>query len=306
MFSIRADLRETRSGIVSALKKINESVGGFELIEEVLTVGDYVIEFGGYVLIIERKAIADLAASIVDRRIYDNHKKLLEAAGSNCGLRFRIMYLIEGKQFNPNDPPDQKVSGIKTSSLQAKLDHLMMLDGCCIEWTKSTSHTASRLIQLGKNMSSLRPITGGDGEQKTDISSIVKKVYVKSVKEVQKDMLMCIYTIGPKRADGMLGKVSFYDIMYKADTGLWDPIVSGIIKDLRENKRPDILKNMLLKIIGVSDTVANTIILATDITLFSLSFTSGDPISTLKKTNGRRIGSVVSNRIYEHLRDGPL
>lgn len=306
MFSIRADLRETRSGIVSALKKINESVGGFELIEEVLTVGDYVIEFGGYVLIIERKAIADLAASIVDRRIYDNHKKLLEAAGSNCGLRFRIMYLIEGKQFNPNDPPDQKVSGIKTSSLQAKLDHLMMLDGCCIEWTKSTSHTASRLIQLGKNMSSLRPITGGDGEQKTDISSIVKKVYVKSVKEVQKDMLMCIYTIGPKRADGMLGKVSFYDIMYKADTGLWDPIVSDIIKDLRENKRPDILKNMLLKIIGVSDTVANTIILATDITLFSLSFTSGDPISTLKKTNGRRIGSVVSNRIYEHLRDGPL
>jgi len=299
MFSIRADLRETRSGILTDLNSINKSAGGFELIEEVLTVGDYIIECNGYVLIIERKAIADLAASIIDRRIYDNHKKLLEAAASKNGLHYRIMYIIEGKQFNPSDPPDQKISGIKLSSLQSKLDHLMMIDGCSIEWTKSTSHTALRLIQLGKNMTTLTKV---GGEEKIDISSVVKKVYTKTIQEVQKDMLMCIPTIGPIKASNMLKRVSFHDIMFKSFDLYWDKTVSDILKELRDNKRPDILKNMLMKINGVSDNVANIIVANTNLYLFSSNLTNCKEISELKKNSGRRVGDVVANRIYEHLK----
>lgn len=309
MFTIRADLREARSGIISTLKSMC-SLGNiakpnsFEIIDEVLTVGDYIIEYGQYVLIIERKSIADLSASIIDRRIYENHKKLLDAASTDCGIRFRIIYLIEGKKFKPTDN-NKKVSGIFITNLQAKLDHLMMKDGCQIIWTENVKETSERLIELGKNMTTLKHVDvstnvkGGECETKVDIGSIVKKVYVKSIPETQKEMLMCISGVGPQSADTMMTNNSLPNILIGdeiADALLSTKIITEL-QCLRLGERTSVFKNMLIKIKGVSEHIADIIIAETTILDFDAK-----TISNLKRYNGRRIGNVIASRIEEHIK----
>jgi ERCC4-type nuclease len=309
MFTIRTDLREVRSGIISTLNEMRIAgdivkPNSFEIIEEVLTVGDYIIECGQYVLIIERKTIADLAASIVDRRIYENHEKLLDAASTDCGLKFRLMYLIEGKKFKPSDSK-QKVSGIFIANLQAKLDHLMMKDGCQITWTESAKATAERLIELGKNMTTLKQpkiqidVDGGDEKTKVDVGAIVKKVYTKSIPEIQKEMLMCISGIGSKRADAMMKNHSFSNIL--SGINIPDDLapikIMTELQQLRDGENTCIFKKMLTKINGMSDSVADIIVAQTEILDFDAKI-----VAHLKRANGRRIGNVLANRVEEHLK----
>lgn len=308
MFTIRADLREIRSGIIDTLKQIQAAGSithsdSFEIIEDVLTVGDYIVQCGDRVLIIERKAVADLAASIIDKRIYENHKKLLDAA-SNGNLHWRIMYLIEGKQFIPNDA-SKKVNGVCIANLRAKLDHLMFRDGCQIEWTTCTKHTAERIVEIGKNISSMKSMppaliskTAGGCEMRqegntTDVNAIVKKKYIKNEYQVQTDMLTCINGVGPVIAGSLLKRHTFRKI------------ISGDIDDIQHKKIIDDLKNiwngsdiitpikMLAQINGVGEDVARLILNATTIGNFNAA-----AAAEVCRPNGRRVGHVIAGRIY--------
>jgi ERCC4-type nuclease len=301
MFTIRVDLREAPSGIPKLLDKMctDGSVtkpNTFEIIEEVLTVGDYIIECGNYILIIERKANADLSSSIIDGRIRENHPKLLDAASSDCGPIFRVMYIIEGKKFKPEDA-NKKIGVLCVASLQAKVDHMMMADGCQIEYTPNQTATAMRLIELGKNLTTLKGVNGGG--KKIDIGPIVKKNYTKSVLEIQMEMIMCVPGVGPKRAASMLANLSFPLIIAseKLPEKLAPEKIMLTLEQLRQGELLDVFKKMLVKINGISNVVANIIIEHNEISILNI-----DPviIANLERENGRRIGIVLANRIVEH------
>lgn len=307
-FTLRADLRELRSGIIGMIKDLKANdviVAGdkYEFIEEVLTVGDYVIECGNYVLIIERKAIADLAASIVDRRIYENHPKIIDAANTDCGLKFRVMYLIEGKQFKPDMAP-YKVAGLPVGSLRAKIDHIMMEDGCQIEWTQNEKHTASRILELGKNMMTLNHtvIHGGDEEKKVDVGAIVKKTFTKSVAEIQLEMMTCIPGIGPKTAKVLLEEYSFGYIMSNVEIEFTKipKKADAELKELKAGNRLVASRSMLAKIKGMSVGLATDVINKYSIVELADPELDVKALADMPRANGRRFGDVLANRIAEH------
>lgn len=179
MFSLRCDYREDRGGcVITILKNLrlqNNVVPAdkYELRDEVMTTGDYAIQYAGYVILVERKTWEDLAASIKDRRIMRNHEKMLAARDQG----YRIMYLIEGRAPSP-DSATTKVQGIPMANMMAKLDHFAMRDGVWVEYTRSATHTAQRLLELGKNMLTLEPkvtdasrVSGGQSEEMKDVVS---------------------------------------------------------------------------------------------------------------------------------------
>lgn len=305
-FTLRADLREIRSGIIAMIKdlRVNNIIVAadkYEFIEEVLTVGDYVIECGDHVLIIERKAIADLAASIIDRRIYENHPKLIEAANTDCGLKFRIMYIIEGKQFKPEMAP-YKVAGLPVGNLRAKIDHIMMEDGCQIEWTDNETHTASRILELGKNMLTLHRATRGGNEEKVNVGAIVKKTFTKSVNDIQLEMLACISGIGPKTAQLLLDEYPFGRIISDTDIVFTKiPKKAEVeLKELKIGNRSIVTRSMLEKIKGISTSLAADII--TNYTIVALADPALDvkKLANITRKNGRRLGDKLADRIAKH------
>ena len=108
-----------------------------------LTVGDYafVRDNGEIAIVVERKTLSDLAASIKDGRMENNDKLLKAREDCDC----RVLYIIEGPAY---PALDRKFGGIPYKCLQGKLDNLMLRDGIDIVWTKDECHTAMRLSGL--------------------------------------------------------------------------------------------------------------------------------------------------------------
>jgi ERCC4-type nuclease len=333
-FVLRADYREDRGACVITKIKEVRALGQvvdptcYEFISEVLTTGDYVIQAGSRVLIIERKTWADLAASISDGRIFENHKKMLDAAAKGC----RIMYLIEGRAPSP-DIAQIKVGHIPIGNMQAKLDHFAMRDNCIIEYTRDGAHTAKRLLELGKHMASLAeadraimreqkdvPIdevsstseaksASGSADSPPDVNAIVKKDHVKPIDQVQLEMLTCVGGCGPITARKILLSTSFVRALMLQDlpTGLPERVMTEL-KALAAGERLVIYRSMLECIKGVSPTIAGLI--ATECPLKDMCNEVINTPDVLAKKIGnikmreRRLGDALSKRIVDHLRQG--
>lgn len=305
MFSLRCDYRENRGGcVISTLQELRAisavvPVDKYELRDEVMTTGDYAIQFSGYIILIERKTWEDLAASIKDKRIERNHQKMLNARD----LGYRIMYLIEGKAPHP-DMAANRVSGIPYANMIAKLDHFAMRDGVWIEYTRNANHTAQRLLEIGKNMLTLQrnsPVPAIEPQSEMDAKAttepqklsenvgtaandgshidvddsvsaggliriiqnpdeIIKKKYEKTVGETRIAMLGCIPGIGPKTAAALLGQHSFTDLVTLAvNPGRLSSFQASELKAFGTGERPTIVVSMLNEIKGVSKSVAQRI-----------------------------------------------
>ena len=109
---------------------------------ETLDIGDILFRTGGeIVLIIERKTITDLKASICDGRAREQKARLL-----NCGIPIdRIMYLIEG---NMDMPLKKRVSGMPVSTLLGSLINTQLRDGLKVYKTSSLQETAVYIQKL--------------------------------------------------------------------------------------------------------------------------------------------------------------
>jgi ERCC4-type nuclease len=112
------------------------------------------------VAIVERKTWNDLAASIKDGRKENINKLLSLRESTNC----KIIYLIEGKARYKEDT---KFARISFKNLEAHLDHLIFRDNIAIIYSDSVSDSASRLVTLAKNYSTLKfdteiPKIGGE------------------------------------------------------------------------------------------------------------------------------------------------
>lgn len=326
MFSLRCDYRENRGGcVINILKSLRAESAvvapdKYELRDEVMTTGDYAIQCGGYIILVERKTWDDLAASIKDKRIFENHKKMLSARDQG----YRIMYLIEGRAPNPENAAS-KVSGIPMANMMAKLDHFAMRDGVWVDYTRSAIHTAQRLLELGKNLLTLEVVGGlhapedmksdrrdEDMPSNTSIikpianpDEIIKKKYEKTIMQVRESMLACIPGIGDKTARNLLNVVSFSRIILGPTSGLpLNSFQSSELAALVRGERPAIVISMLKEIKGVSETTAR--IIAREISLEKLC--TRDTLTTaaiadIKMTASRRIGSKLAERISVSLSD---
>jgi ERCC4-type nuclease len=109
-----------------------------------ITTGDYAFIWQERcALIIERKRLSDLSASIKDGRM-ENHEKLeLLRKSQGCP----IVNIIEGRKKAPHIA----IGGITMKALQAKLDHLMIRDNTHIIYTVGPQESAERIFELGLN-----------------------------------------------------------------------------------------------------------------------------------------------------------
>jgi len=138
-----------------------------------LDVGD--IQFrkdGDIVLVIERKTLADLAASIRDGRSREQKARLL-----NCGIaRERVMYLIEGT-FPIS--LTTKVGRMPTNTLLGSIINMQLRDGITVHKTSSVEETAvfisKMLAKLNKDGDDYWKYASENGITAEKYSSTLKK-----------------------------------------------------------------------------------------------------------------------------------
>ena len=95
--TIICDLRERASQVMSELQKLGTDKVDVEILQEQLSVGDYQITDD---IVIERKTLADLNASIIDGRIFDQISDLLKIKKSALIIEGTIDYLDNSKGIN--------------------------------------------------------------------------------------------------------------------------------------------------------------------------------------------------------------
>jgi len=108
---IRVDHREVGSGVPECL----DSIPWVEVRLESLPLGDYVLSDR---VVIERKSTADLAASIIDRRLFNQADDLLAAYQ-------RVIYLVEGESL-------YEASHVHPNALRGAISYLIVLKGATL------------------------------------------------------------------------------------------------------------------------------------------------------------------------------
>ena len=127
------DTRERE--LIENLQKTNK------IIVEQLDVGDILFrQDGETVLVIERKSVSDLKASICDGRGREQKARLLGSTPKH-----RIMYLIEGSL---NKSLDSKISGLPVSTLVGSLVNTQLRDGIKVYKTDSIDESTNFLCKL--------------------------------------------------------------------------------------------------------------------------------------------------------------
>lgn len=131
---------------------------------DVLDIGDINwIKDGELWMVIERKTVADLKASICDGRSREQKARIL-----NCGLsRDRIMFLIEGSL---SKGLDEKMYNIHVSSLIGSIVNMQLRDNLKVYKTASLSETANYIARLHQKISSESEIFFKVGECADDVS----------------------------------------------------------------------------------------------------------------------------------------
>ena len=129
---------DTRENHLIDLLRTNE----VPITVEQLDLGDILFrEDGETVVLIERKTIPDLKASICDGRGREQKARLL---GSGISLN-RVTYLIEG---NLDKPLNTKVAGLPVSTLVGSLVNTQFRDNIKVYKTSSLAETAQYICKL--------------------------------------------------------------------------------------------------------------------------------------------------------------
>jgi ERCC4-type nuclease len=136
---IKIDLRE--HDLISLCKE-----NGIPIETEALEIGDILLKTETDALIIERKTLADLAASIKDGRFREQKQRLLSAYPPH-----RITYIIEGGSFKKMSNT-KLLFGIQTSALLSSILSLMYRDGFHVIQTSTTLDTMYLIKELMTRM----------------------------------------------------------------------------------------------------------------------------------------------------------
>jgi len=160
------DTRERE--LIENLKKTNK------IIVEQLDVGDILFrQDGETVLVIERKSVSDLKASICDGRGREQKARLLGSTPKH-----RIMYLIEGSL---NKSLDYKISGLPVSTLVGSLVNTQLRDGIKVYKTASIDESTNFLCKLHDKL-----IKDGDNYFKDEEQCVSASKYSSTLKKQKK------------------------------------------------------------------------------------------------------------------------
>jgi len=133
---IVVDDRERPSGVVAELEKTD----GVVVKIEHLSLGDYCVD--GAVLI-ERKAAADFARSLIDGRLFDQ-------AGRLSSSQLRPAYIIEGTSA------EWALLGVSRESLQGALITLMLIFDIPVLRSLDPAESARLILYIGSQLVRLR------------------------------------------------------------------------------------------------------------------------------------------------------
>ncbi len=152
---------------------------------EQITLGDYFIRYGDYMLLFERKTWADLASSIRDGRI-ENLKRLLLERDNNPDNVVRVIYIIEGRY-------SKRRCRIPEVALQGYINHITLRDGVQVAHTGNPEETAKYLVSLSK---SLYTLVGKSAGGVADTDKIVKRRTVPTIDEQRMSALCALPHVG--------------------------------------------------------------------------------------------------------------
>jgi ERCC4-type nuclease len=283
---------------------------------ERITVGDYAIIFNGVLIaIIERKTLADLAASIKDGRMSNNNKLMEARTTSGC----RVIYIIEGSAYPSST---RKYGGLPFKCLQGKLDSLMFHNNVNIIWTKNAQHTATRLetlfLYFKKHHVAPPPVEGG---VKTPLTTnlktpskpalgLIKKKHVQSMDSTHLTLLTSLRGVGYNTAMVVLKRYTLHDVLNnKADPlvmvdllypggfrlGKFALTLTKHCKTFANNVKAH--AKMLASINGITLPTARIILTTVPfLSIVNNTFKKGD-IANIKKTETRRVGEAVENNL---------
>ena len=112
--------------------------------KENLELGDIVFKYDNKIaLLIERKTLDDLSASIRDGRYKEQKVRLLN---TNIN-KINIMYLIEGNFNNKS-----KINGMSSDSLLGSIANTMFRDNIRVYMTNNLTETCNLLLKINKNL----------------------------------------------------------------------------------------------------------------------------------------------------------
>ena len=252
------------------IEKLNTQQFDFQT--ENLDIGDIMIlKAKQPFLIIERKTIADLRASICDGRLREQRCRLLQASGLPPS---RIMYIIEGS-LTENGGCNRRLLGagrkqIDTNTLVSSIINMMFRDNIKIHRTNSIEETVDFIIRLFSKV------------EDPDIFQLEKQIgeEKKEELEIQQNTPSYSSTLHKKKKDNMTPEVWFV-CQLSMIPQVSDKIATAIIREY-----PSLI-SLILKYQTISEEERPDL----------LSTITYD-LSTGKK---RKIGKVISVRIYEFL-----
>ncbi len=199
-------------------------------IPEQLDIGDIIYrdsESNEILLIIERKSVADLAASICDGRHREQKTRLI---GSGISLD-KIMYIIEGNI--------DTVKNLPSSTLIGSIINTMLRDGIKIYKTQSIKETSAFLLRMLEKLNKEKDIFWKYNEQKA-ITSVEYSTTLKTSKKANMTpevwfitSLSLIPQITPKIA-GEIVKIypSINDLMFEYQNLETDKLRKNLLKDI--------------------------------------------------------------------------
>ena len=280
-----------------------------------INVGDYSINYNGYILfIIERKTWKDLASSMRDGRKNNVNKMIKVREETGC----QLIYLIEG---NPIPNPKTKFCRVPYKSLRSHLDHLSFRDGIHIIHTKNQKNTVERIYEMIQNYLTIKPspLLEIDNLEATDEKKGNEEKLKEKIEETPEAIIYKIWCCFPNItektgslfinkgyhiSDLLLGNISKDDIYAMTyDNGY---VIGKRSEKIWNHSRINSSNNkyfinMMFQIKGISKKTAEIIINEIDLKELFLGNITAENISKIKKTSNRMVGMKISNDLLRYL-----
>jgi len=186
IIEVVADDREGRSGMVEALRAIPK----VRVTVQRLTAGDYVVD--GW-LVVERKSLADLAASVVDGRLFRQMLRLLES-------RSRCVLVLEGRGR------DLAACGVSRAAMQGALVAVGVMMGIPLLRARDPRETAQLMLLAARQHRAF--VSGG-------LPRHGKRPQGK--RRTQLHLLQGLPGIGPERAARLLAAFGSVEAVVRAE-----------------------------------------------------------------------------------------
>jgi ERCC4-type nuclease len=224
--SLVLDVRER--GLATALTTI-----GVPYTSASLDVGDFLIQAtdGQPLVVVERKSLADFAASNQDGRYREQRARLMAVRGSGVA----VAYVLEGRWSGHDDRP---VGGTRTTEGQLRrlTTRLVLRYGMPVIASDSIADTATwcrvLLAQLSDDATVFQPedgmaaATAAAMTHMTAALSTTKKAN-RTPASVATTMLSAIPGLGEKRVTGLLAEKSVADLTTMTAASIGDLIIGG-------------------------------------------------------------------------------